>query len=108
VQDLFKETADIARYEVANPPPKIEGGIGTWTRLTGALLRVEAALVILERLEGPSLPEIRQMTSDGRRMNTPPGRIVGEMMSALDRLLHLSEEDASFKPVGCLNPIGPW
>lgn len=97
VQDLVKETADIARDEIADPPPKIDGGIGTWTRLTGALLRVEAALVILERLGGPTLPEMKRKVKEGRRMNTHPSQIVGDMMDILGRLLDLSVEDESFK-----------
>jgi hypothetical protein len=98
VQDIVKETADIARYEVTNRPERIEGGIGTWTRVTGGLLRLEAAIVVLERLGGPELPEMRQTARDGRRMGNPPGPVVGAMMDALARLLHLSEQDASFQP----------
>jgi len=98
VEELLGETADIARFEIASPPEKVASQFGTWTRITGALARVEAALVILELLEGPSLPEIKQMTVDRRRMNTPPQQVVGDTMSALEALRHLSETDPSFKP----------
>jgi hypothetical protein len=100
VQDLLWETADIARFEISNAPERIAGQPGTWTRLTGVLVRVEAALANLELLEGPSLPEIKQMTVNCRQMNTPPERIVSEAMNALASTLHLSESDATFKAPG--------
>ena len=100
IHDLLGETADIARFEISNPPERIEGQPGSWTRLPGALARVEAALVILERLGGPSLPETRQMTVNCRQMRTPPAQVAGEAMSALGRMQHLAENDPAFKVPG--------
>jgi hypothetical protein len=97
LQDLLWEAADIGRSEIANPPPRIEGQPGTWTRLTGVLLRIEAALVSLESLGGPALPEIRQMAANCRQPRVHPGQVVSETMSALDRTVHFSENDASFR-----------
>lgn len=97
VNELLGETADIARIEIANPPAKVAGGLGSWTRVTGALVRVEAALIILEQLGGPSLGDIKQMTIDLRRMNTRQELVVTETMGALDRIKYLAQEHASFK-----------
>jgi hypothetical protein len=94
---LLGETADIAREEIANPPPKVSGAFGTWTRVTGALARVEVALAILELLGGPALPEVKQMTRDRRMMNTPPALVVGDTMGALERTRDLAEEHPSFR-----------
>ncbi len=98
VHELLGETADIARIEIAHPPAKVAGGLGTWTRVTGALVRVEGALVILEQLEGPALDDIKQKAISLRRMNTPPELVVSEMMGALDQTRHLAQEHECFKP----------
>lgn len=100
LQDLLWEAADIGRFELDNPPRQIAGQSGTWTRLTGVLLRVEAALVSLERLHGPALPEMRQMAVNCRHIGTPPGQVVSETMSALQVTLHLSENDTRFREPG--------
>lgn len=98
LQDLLWEAADIGRSEIANPPERIAGQPGTWTRLTGVLLRIEAALVSLELLGGPALPKIKQMAANCRQPRIPPGKVVSETMSALERTVHLSESDADFRP----------
>jgi hypothetical protein len=100
LQDLLWEAADIGRHEIDNPPPRIAGQSGTWTRLTGVLLRVEAALVSLERLGGPALPEMKQMVMNCRQIGTPRGRVVSEAMSALQVTLRLSETDTSLLSPG--------
>lgn len=100
VQDLLWEAADIGRREIDNPPPQIAGQPGTWTRLTGVLLRVEAALVSLEQLGGPALPDMRQTVMNCRQIGTPPGRVVSEAMSALQVALHLSETETSLLSPG--------
>lgn len=97
VQDLLWEAADIGRSEIGSPPERIEGQPGTWTRLTGVLLRIEAALVSLELLGGPALPEVRQMAANCRKPRIHPGQVVSETMSALDRTVHLSENDVGFR-----------
>lgn len=97
LQEQLGEAGDIARTEIANPPERIVGQPGTWTRLTSALARVEAAAVIFELLGGPPLDDVKQMAKEGRRMNTPPARVVGETMSALERTRNLAETDPSLK-----------
>lgn len=97
VQELLAETSDIARHEIEHPPEKVARQFGTWTRTTSGLTRVEAALVILEKLGGPKMPEVRQVTSTLRMMNTPPQRIVGEMMGELAKSIGLAESDESFR-----------
>lgn len=96
VIELLGETADIARLEIATPPQPILGQIGTWTRVTGALARVEAAVAILERLGGPALPEVTEMTLVCRRVETPRERVVAEAMAMLARAQHVAATDKRF------------
>jgi hypothetical protein len=99
VMELAGEAADLARADIANPPPPTGIGNGTWTRVTGALVRLEAATVIYERLGAPQLPpEIKTFSIEGRRMGTRPELVVGEAMSMLEKLKHLAETDASLAP----------
>ena len=68
LQDLLGEAADVGRAEIEAPPPRIHGQPGTWTRVTGALLRVEAELSILQLL-GCELPsDIRKTATECRRV----------------------------------------
>lgn len=97
VQELLAVTSDIARHEIEHPPEKVAQQFGTWTRTTSGLARIEAALVILEQLGGPALPDVRQLTSALRMMNTPPQRIVGDMMGALAQSIALAENDESLR-----------
>jgi hypothetical protein len=98
LQDLLWEAGDVARMEISAAPPRIEGQPGSWTRLTGVLLRVEAALVSLELLDGPELSKIRQMAGNCRNIGVHPGQVVSETMSALSETLRLSENDPRFRP----------
>jgi len=98
LQDLLGETADIGRAEIEAPPPRIHGQPGTWTRVTGALLRVEAELSILELL-GCELPsDIRKTATDCRRVGVQPGEVVSRTMSALQVVLHAAENNPAFRP----------
>lgn len=97
LQDLLWEAADIGRLEISSPPERIEGQPGSWTRLTGVLLRIEGALVNLELLGGPSLSEIKQMAGNCRQVGVHPGLVVSETMSALQRTVYLSENDPRFR-----------
>lgn len=100
LQDLLGETADIGRAEMEVPPPRIHGQPGTWTRVTGALLRVEAELSILELL-GCELPSsIRETATECRRVGVQPGEVVSRTMSALQVVLHAAENNPPFKPPG--------
>lgn len=100
LQNLLWEAADIARSEISNRPERIAGQPGAWTRLTGVFVRVEAAVVSLEVLEGPSLPKIRQMAVDCRQIGRHPGQVVSETLSALESTLHLVENDPKFRAPG--------
>jgi hypothetical protein len=100
IQELLGEVADIARIEIAHPPPPMEGFPGTWTRVSGALARLEAAIAICERLGGgPALTgvlaEARNMSNDCRMQGTPPQRVVGEAMSAIEGMTFVTETDES-------------
>jgi hypothetical protein len=101
LEELLGEVADIARFEIANPPPSIGvGRPGSWTRITGAFARVEAAATLCERLEpGPGLVDAltaaKIMSHHLRTPNIPPSQIVGDAMSMLDRVVHASQTDGS-------------
>jgi hypothetical protein len=98
LQDLLWEAADVGRHEIEAPPQQIAGQPGSWTRLTGVLLRLEAAVVSLELIDGPDLAKVRQMAIECRQIRTPPGKVVSETMSALQVTLHLAENDPKFRP----------
>jgi hypothetical protein len=95
VQELAGEAADIARLEIAKPPPS--SGIGTWTRMPGALRRLKAALEILELLGGPALDDIKQTTINLETLNTPPQSVVPPMMNALEQLMSVAANHQSFQ-----------
>ncbi len=62
-------------------------------------MRVEAAIVIYERLGGTVLPpEVRQFTIDSRKSGLNPMRVVPDAMGILAKLTHLAETDASLAP----------
>jgi hypothetical protein len=99
ILELVGEVADLARADIAEAPPPTGIGRGTWTRVTGALARLEAAIVIYERLGGAALPpEVRQFSIEYRGSGTAPELVVGEAMSVLEKLKHLAETDASLAP----------
>jgi hypothetical protein len=93
IMELVGETGDIARVEIAQPPAAIGVGVpGTWTRITGFLDRVEAAIVIYERLGGPELPAAaRQFARSARQLPTKPAQIVGESASVLHTITNFAE-----------------
>jgi hypothetical protein len=102
IMELVGETADIARAEIAQPPPRIGVGPGTWTRTTGFLTRLEAAIVIYERLGGPALPPAtRQFSIDAQKLPTNQRRIVSEAEAVLAMLTTFAE-NASF---GAKHPV---
>jgi hypothetical protein len=103
IHELVGEVADIARIEIGSQPPPTGVGIGRWTRVNGALVRLEAAVVIWERLGGPPLPDARQMSRSLRQMGTPPERVVGDAMGELAKLTADAETDESLNlPAGDL------
>jgi len=93
VTDLLGEVADVARIEQAHPPPLIEGTPFRLTRTTGMLARLEAATVIFESLDGPSLVKAEQLSKECRRASTPPMKIVGDAMGALDEITFLAKDN---------------
>jgi hypothetical protein len=93
VTDLLGEVADVARIEQVQPPPLIEGTPFKLTRTTGMLARLEATIVIFESLGGPPIAKAEQLSKEGRRANTPPMRIVGDAMSALDEITFLAKDN---------------
>lgn len=95
ITDLLGEVADVARIEHISEPPLIDGTPFKLTRTTGILTRLEAAIVILESLGGPSLAKAEQLSKEGRRVNTPPMKIVGDAMTALDEITSLARSNNS-------------
>jgi hypothetical protein len=95
IGDLLRAVADIARSEITTRPPVIEGTPFTMTRTTGMLARLEAAIATFELLGGPPLEHAATLAKDGRMANTPPARILGDAMSALDAIAFLTRNEAS-------------
>jgi hypothetical protein len=93
ITDLLGEVADVARIEQVQPPPLIEGTPFRLTRTPGMLARLEAAIVIFESIGGPPLAKAEQLSKEGRRANTPPMRIVGDAMGALDDITFLAKSN---------------
>ncbi len=97
ITDVLGEVADVARIEQVQPPPLIEGTPFRLTRTTGMLARLEAAVVIFESLGGPPLAKAEQLSKEGRRANTPPMRIVGDAMAALDEITFIAKDEARLR-----------
>jgi hypothetical protein len=95
ITDLLGDVADVARAEEINPPPTTEGTMIRLTRTTGMLARLEAAITIFESLGGPALATAEKQSRKGRMANTPPMRILGDAMSALDEIAFLARENDS-------------
>jgi hypothetical protein len=89
---LVSKAGDIARMDIANPPPSTGIGNGTWTRVTGVLTELEAMIAIYRQLGGPELPSsVETFAIDCRRMGTPATNVVGESMSILSELTGLAQ-----------------
>ncbi len=89
---LVSRAGDLARLDIANPPPATANGIGTWTRVTGALIELEAMVAVYRQLGGPELPSnVEKFARDLRRMDTKPAQVVGESVSVLGLLQNFTE-----------------
>jgi hypothetical protein len=53
---LVSRAGDIARLDIADPPPPTGIGNGTWTRLPGVLAELQAMIAVYRQLAGPELP----------------------------------------------------
>ena len=92
---LVSRAGDLARQDIASPPPATGIGNGTYTRVTGALVELEAMVAVYRQLSGPELPSnVEKFSLDYRRMGTPPERVVGESVSVLGQLQNLAENFA--------------
>jgi hypothetical protein len=89
VADRIAEVADIARAELADPPPQMQGLPFTWSRLPSAFALVEIATIIYERLGGPTLPQVKTFVGESKGAN--PSEIVGNAMSTLTVLQGIAE-----------------
>lgn len=89
---LVSRAGDLARLDIATPPPATANGIGTWTRVTGALIELEAIVAVCRQLGGPELPSnVEKFARDLRRMDTKPAQVVGEAGSVLGVLQNFAE-----------------
>jgi hypothetical protein len=89
---LVSRAGDLARLDIADPPPAMPNGLGTWTRVTGALIELEAMLAVYRQLGGPALPaNVEKFARDFRRMDTKPEQLVGESVSVLGELQNFAE-----------------
>jgi hypothetical protein len=89
---LVSRAGDLARRDIATPPPPTGIGNGTWTRVTGVLAELEAMIAVYRQLGGPELPSnVGQFARDFRRMGTKPEQVVGESVSILGTLQGFAE-----------------
>jgi hypothetical protein len=89
---LVSRAGDLARLDIANPPPATAHGIGYWTRVTGALIELEAIIAVYRQLGGPEIPSnVEKFACDLRRMDTKPEQVVGESVSVLGLLQNFAE-----------------
>jgi hypothetical protein len=98
VQELLGDAVEAARSEIGRREvgsPMI-AGIGS-TLLSSALLRVDAAVVILTRLGGPALPDIRQMAEKGRDAGASLYEVEAEAVRAIAATRFLAETDDMFR-----------
>lgn len=102
VMDAIGEIGDIARIEIAQPPPGMGPGVpGTWTRITGAVLRAEAQVIVYEKLGGPPIADITALLRECNQSPTKQELIVPKATQMLEMLKnftgnvdwHLSVED---------------
>lgn len=89
---LVSRAGDLARLDIANPPPATANRLGTWTRVNGALIELEAIVAVYRQLCGPELPsDVEKLSRDLRRMDTKPEQVVGESVSLLEMLKNFAE-----------------
>jgi hypothetical protein len=89
---LVSRAGDLARLDIANPPPAMANGIGTWTRVTGVLIELQTMVAVYRQLGGPELPSnVEQFARELRRMNTKPAQVAGESGSVLEVLQGFTE-----------------
>ena len=60
------------------------------------LLRLEAAVIVAERLGGPPLDLAMKVVVDNRSMPTQPMKVVGDAMAALRTLNDLAQNHPGF------------
>lgn len=101
VQELLGATVDAALQEIASRGHGGPTNIGiAATRLSSAVVRVEAATVILERLGGPRLGEVLRVTERGRQGSTALGEFVADVSRVLASTRERAVNDEAFEPPG--------
>jgi len=95
---LVSRAGDVARIDIANPPPPTGIGNGTWTRVPGVLAELQAILAVYRQLAGPELPSSVDKFARDFRMNTQPQRVVGDSMGVLAQLLDFAENFPATRP----------
>jgi hypothetical protein len=88
---LVSRAGDLARLDIANPPPPTGIGNGTWTRVPGVLAELQAMIAVYRQLAGPELPSNVEEFARDFRMDTKPEQVVGDSMSVLGLLQNFAE-----------------
>jgi hypothetical protein len=88
---LVSRAGDLARLDIANPPPPTGIGNGTWTRVPGVLAELQAMIAVYRKLGGPELPASVEQFARDFRMDTQPKQIAGDSMSVLEQLQNFAE-----------------
>ena len=88
---LASRAGDLARLDIANPPPPTGIGNGTWTRVPGVLAELQAMIAVYRKLGGPELPSNAEQFARDFRMDTRPEQVAGDSMSVLGQLQNFAE-----------------
>jgi len=93
IMQLAGETAEVARFEISNPPPPTGAGQpGAWSRIPGVALRMAAAVAIYDKLGGPALPAaVGSFIREAPQLPTKPTVVVGQAQTVLSTLTNFAE-----------------
>jgi hypothetical protein len=93
IMQLTGEAAEVARFEISNPPPPIgPGQPGTWSRIPGVALRMAAAVAIYDKLGGPALPAaVGSFIREVPQLPTKATVVVGQAQTVLSTLTNFAE-----------------
>jgi hypothetical protein len=80
ITDLLRRLADIARDEMVENPPLLEGTPFRLTRLTGVMAQLRAALAIFDALSGPALNQTEKLIH-GYHAGTRASEVLGVAMN---------------------------
>ncbi len=98
VQEALSATVDATHAEIGRRGLGEPAMVGmSATPLTSAVLRLEGSLVILGRLGGPALADVRKVAGRARQLGTPLQELLSELTGSLDGTRAVAEADDAFR-----------